>query len=90
MQKLKPEFGNREHIALVREEEKKQVIAEIIGEFPDDLVTREEYDKLKKVFGDALSNMFKSLEEINSANEKTSELLYYVDKVISELNSIYP
>ncbi len=87
MQKFKPEFGNKEHIAFVEEEEKKQIISEIIEEFPDDFVTREEYDKLKKVFGDALSHIFKTL------NKKTSELNdleEYIDDQIAELNSIHP
>lgn len=90
MQKLRLEFGNREHIALVREEEKRQILHEIIGEFPDDLVTREEYDKLKKIFSEALSNIFISLTEINVANEKTDGLQDYVEELISELDSIYP
>lgn len=90
MQKFKPEFGNKEHIALIEEEEKKQKISEIIEEFPDDFVTREEYDKLKKVFGDALSLVFKSLNEITVANAKTDKLYDYVDELISELNSIHP
>lgn len=90
MQKFKPEFGNKEHIALIEEEEKKQKMEEIIEEFPDDLITREEYDELKKVFGDALSNVFESLQEITVANAKTDGLYDYVGELISELNSIYP
>lgn len=87
MQKFKPEFGNREHIALIKEEEKKQKISEIIEEFPDDLVTREGYDELKKVFGDALLNIFKTL---NKRTAELNDLEKYIDEQIAELNSICP
>lgn len=85
MQPFKPEFGNSKHIRIVEEEIKRQKIEEILEEYPDDIVSREEYDKLKNNFGDTLSHVFKSLGEIIMANEKTALLQDYVDELISEL-----
>lgn len=86
MQKFKPEFGNKEHIALIEEEKRKQEITKIIEEFPDDFVLREEYDKLKKAFEDALLNIFKTL---NKRTAQLNNLEEYIDEQIAELNSIY-
>ena len=98
MEKFKPEFGNKAHIDLIRKDEqrleKEEMMEHLLDKFPDDFVTREEYDILKKKFEESLlkyREKARELEELSSViNFKIINLLDKTYRDVSDFNEIYP